>query len=195
MRSAKSERITAETRIEIALSVDGTGRYSVECPIGFLKHMLETFARHAGFDLEAKIAGDLSVDQHHTVEDAGRALGDVLRRALGDKSGIRRAGSFLFPMDESLARAAVDLSGRPFLKWDVKLRARKCGDLETNVVEDFFAGFAEELGAGLHLKVFYGRSDHHKLEAVFKAAARALREACAPDSQMSGVVPSTKEVL
>ncbi|MBN2198246.1 MAG: imidazoleglycerol-phosphate dehydratase HisB [Candidatus Aminicenantes bacterium] len=194
-RKAGIDRKTRETRIRIALDLDGKGTGRVKCPIGFFGHMLEAFARHGAFDLTADIAGDFEVDQHHAVEDAGIALGEAFRRALGDRRGIRRAGSFLFPMDESLARAAVDLSGRPFLRFDIRLRSAKLGDWAADTIEDFFQGFASALGASFHLAVEYGRSDHHKAEALFKAFGRAMRQACERDGRTAGRVPSTKGVL
>jgi len=195
MRTASLERTTRETRIVVAVDLDGAGRHDVRCPISFLGHMLETLARHSAFDLRAMIEGDLEVGQHHTVEDTGLVLGRALRQALGSLAGILRAGCFLFPMDESLAWAAVDFAGRPFLKYKAKWRGRKVGDLEVEVIEDFFAGLSRGLEASLHLQVLYGRSDHHRAEALFKAAARALRQACALDEGLAGVLPSTKEVL
>jgi imidazoleglycerol-phosphate dehydratase len=195
MRQAKISRTTKETDITLTLDLDGQGRHDIDVSIAFFKHMLETFARHSAFDLQARIAGDLDVDAHHTVEDTGIVLGQAVKAALGDKMGIRRAGWSLVPMDESLARAAVDISGRPFLRWDAKFRGRRCGDLSLDLLEDFFAAFAASLGASLHLRVEYGRSDHHKIEALVKAAARALREACASDGRLAGVLPSVKEVL
>jgi len=195
MRQATITRTTKETNISFTLNLDGQGYSNIDVSLGFFKHMLETFARHAAFDLQARIAGDLEVDAHHTVEDTGIILGLSLKEALGDKKGIRRSGWALVPMDESLARAAVDISGRPFLRWDVKFRGRRCGDLDLDLLEDFFAAFAANLGASLHLRVEYGRSDHHKVEALFKAAARALREACAVDERTAGVLPSVKEAL
>jgi imidazoleglycerol-phosphate dehydratase len=157
--------------------------------------MLELFARHGGFDLTLEAAGDLDVDEHHTVEDVGIALGDAVRQAMGQKRGINRAGYFVMPMDETLAVAAVDLSGRPFAVVDLKVRARRVGDLPTEMVQDFFEGFASAARANVHLKVMYGRSSHHQIEAVFKAFARALRVACARDRRLAGMLPSTKGLL
>jgi imidazoleglycerol-phosphate dehydratase len=195
MRQARIKRTTKETDIALTVDLDGRGRHDVDVSPGFFKHMLETFARHAAFDLEARIAGDADVDAHHTVEDAGIVLGLAVKEALGDKNGIRRTGWALVPMDESLARAAVDISGRPFLRWEAVFRGRRCGDLDLDLLEDFFSALAANLGASLHLRVEYGRSDHHKVEALFKAVARALREACAVDERTSGVLPSVKEAL
>jgi len=192
MRTAEIKRETKETRIHIKLNLDGSGKIAIQSPIGFLTHMLDTLARHGGFDMEATIEGDLHVDQHHTVEDTGIVLGEAIKQALGDKRGINRAGFFIFPMDEALARVALDISGRPFLKYKAKLNTKKIGDLQTDLVEDFFLGFANALGANLHIKVHYGRSDHHKLEAIFKALARALKMACQIDPRMANEIPSTK---
>ena len=195
MRQATITRTTKETNITLTINLNGQGRHDIDVSIAFFKHMLETFARHSAFDLQARIAGDLAVDAHHTVEDTGIVLGQAIKKALGDKKGIRRAGWSLIPMDESLARAAVDISGRPFLRWDAKFRGRRCGDLDLDLLEDFFAALAANLGASLHLRVEYGRSDHHKIEALFKAAARALRDACTVDRRTAGVLPSVKEAL
>jgi imidazoleglycerol-phosphate dehydratase len=195
MRTASLERTTRETSIVMTVDLDGAGRHDVRCPISFLGHMLETLARHSGFDIRARIKGDLKVGQHHTAEDTGLVLGGALRQALGSMAGILRAGCFLFPMDESLAWAAIDFSGRPFLMYRAQWRGRKVGDLEAGVIEDFFAGLSRGLEASLHLQVLYGRSDHHRAEALFKAAAKALRQACALDERLAGILPSTKEVL
>ncbi|RMI01661.1 MAG: imidazoleglycerol-phosphate dehydratase HisB [Calditrichaeota bacterium] len=194
-RTAEVQRETRETRIRMKLNIDGSGRAAIASPIGFLTHMLETLTRHGIFDLEAHIEGDLQVDQHHTVEDTGIVLGEAFKQALGEKRGIRRAGFFIYPMDEALARVAVDLSGRPFLKYKVKLAHKTVGDLHTDLVEDFFLGFATALGANLHIKVHYGRSDHHKIEAVFKALGRALKEACQIEPRLQNQIPSTKGAL
>lgn len=195
MRRHTVERTTRETRLLAEVEIDGQGRAEVECPVGFFRHMLETLARHAAIDLRLRMAGDFDVDPHHAVEDAGLALGEALRCALGDKRGIRRAGCFCFPMDEALTAAAVDLSGRPALRYDAKFRGRRCGDFELALLDDFFAALAAGLAAALHLRVLYGRSDHHKVEAMFKALGRALREACAVDERAGDEIPSTKGVL
>jgi imidazoleglycerol-phosphate dehydratase len=157
--------------------------------------MLELFTRHGGFDMDIQARGDLEVDQHHTVEDVGLVLGQAVREALGDKKGINRAGYFLMPMDETLAVAAVDLSGRPSLVFKAPLKARFVGDLQSELVEDFFHGFTTSAGANLHLKIVYGRSSHHAVEALFKAFARALRYACSRDARMKKQLPSTKGLL
>lgn len=194
-RVTQFERNTNETKIRIALNVDGTGTYSIATGIRFFDHMLELFTRHGGFNLELTCNGDLDVDQHHTVEDVGIALGEAFDRALGDKKGILRAGYFLMPMDETLAIAAVDLSGRAATVVDAKVKVRLVGDLQTELVYDFFEGFSRGARANVHLKTMYGRSNHHKIEALFKAFARAMRVACSKDKQMAEMLPSTKGLL
>ena len=194
-RSASFERNTTETRIAIALTIEGQGRYKVSTGIRFFDHMLELFTRHGAFDLDLKCAGDLDVDQHHTVEDVGIALGEAFDKALGDKRGILRAGYFIMPMDETLAIAAIDLSGRTAFAVDAKVRTRLVGDLQTELVTDFFEGFARGARANVHVKTMYGRSNHHKIEAMFKAFARALRVACSRDKQLGEMLPSTKGLL
>jgi len=194
-RVAKFDRQTTETQITGALTVDGQGRYNVRTGIRFFDHMLELFTRHGGFDLTLKATGDLDVDQHHTVEDVGIVLGEAVLKALGDRKGINRAGYFVMPMDETLAVAAIDLSGRPHAVVDLKVRVRMVGDLQTELVHDFFDGFASGARANVHVKVLYGRSSHHHIEAVFKAFARALRVACAKDARLAKMLPSTKGLL
>ena len=195
IRSASFERLTSETQIRGRLVIDGRGRYDVRTGIRFLDHMLDLFARHGGFDLTIAAAGDLDVDQHHTVEDVGIVLGEAVLKALGDRKGINRAGYFVMPMDETLAVAAIDLSGRPHAVVDLKVRVRMVGDLQTELVHDFFDGFASGARANVHVKVLYGRSSHHHIEAVFKAFARALRVACAKDARLAKMLPSTKGLL
>jgi imidazoleglycerol-phosphate dehydratase len=195
MRKARLHRATTETDILLALTIEGRGRYDVTTGIRFLDHMLELFARHGAFDLKLRAKGDLDVDQHHTVEDAGIALGEAFHQALGDKRGIMRAGYFLMPMDETLGAAAVDFSGRSAAVIETKVRTRLVGDLQTELVPDFFEGFARGARANVHLKVLYGRSNHHKIEALFKAFARALRVACSRDKQLARMLPSTKGLL
>jgi imidazoleglycerol-phosphate dehydratase len=195
MRRALIDRRTTETTIALSLGLDGKGTYRVSTGIRFLDHMLELFARHGGFDLEVKASGDLDVDQHHTVEDLGIALGEAVSQALGNRRGINRAGYFVMPMDETLAVAAVDLGGRPHTVVNLKVAARRVGDLQTELVHDFFEGFAIGARANVHVKVMYGRSSHHKIEAVFKAFARALRVACAKDKRLARLLPSTKGLL
>jgi imidazoleglycerol-phosphate dehydratase len=194
-RAATLERNTTETQITLKLTIEGTGKYSVSTGIRFFDHMLELFTRHGGFDLELSAKGDLDVDQHHTIEDVGIALGEAFDQALGDKKGIMRAGYFVMPMDETLGVAAIDLSGRVSCVVKTKVKTRLVGDLQTELVEDFFEGFARGARANVHMKVMYGRSNHHKIEALFKAFARALRFACARDGQMSETLPSTKGLL
>lgn len=195
MRKALIDRKTGETDVRVALTLEGRGRFDNRTGVRFLDHMLDLVARHGAFDLSVKATGDLDVDQHHTVEDVGIALGQAVDKALGDRRGINRAGYFVMPMDETLAVAAIDLSGRPHTVVDVKVRARLVGDLQTELVRDFFEGFAMGARANVHVKVLYGRSNHHKVEAAFKAFARALRVACAKDRQLLDVLPSTKELL
>jgi len=195
VRKATTQRKTAETRIALSLTLDGTGVYSVATGIRFFDHMLELFARHGGFDLSLECQGDLDVDQHHTVEDVGIALGEAVDRALGDRKGILRAGYFVMPMDETLAVAALDLSGRAASVIDTKTRVRLVGDLQAELVPDFFEGFARGARANVHVKVPYGRSNHHKIEASFKAFARALRFACSRDERLRDMLPSTKGIL
>lgn len=195
MRRATITRETAETRITVTLRLDGRGKARVATGIRFLDHMLELVARHGAFDLDLTADGDLDVDQHHTVEDAGIALGEAVAAAVGSKRGINRAGYFIMPMDETLAVAAIDLSGRPHATIDLKTRTRLVGDLQTELVHDFFEGFAAAARANVHIKVMYGRSSHHKIEAVFKAFARALRFAVSKDRQLRNVLPSTKGLL
>ena len=194
-RAATIDRKTAETAIALRLTIEGTGQYKISTGIRFFDHMLELFTRHGGFDLELNCKGDLDVDQHHTVEDVGIALGEAFERALGDKRGILRAGYFLMTMDETLGLAAVDLSGRTASVVKTKVKTRLVGDLQSELVEDFFEGFARGAKANVHLKTVYGRSNHHKVEALFKAFARALRFACSRDPQLREMLPSTKGLL
>jgi imidazoleglycerol-phosphate dehydratase len=202
-RIGEISRKTKETDIWIRVNLDGRGQAVLDYPIGFMGHMLSTFARHGLFDLEIRATGDLEVDQHHLVEDTGIVLGRCFAQALGDKRGIRRVGSCLFPMDETLARAAVDLSGRPFLLFRGDLSAiplvsaavSGVTSFQTDTVEDFWEAFTQNAGAALHLDILRGRSDHHKIEALFKAAARALRDACETDPRTGDLIPSTKGVL
>jgi imidazoleglycerol-phosphate dehydratase len=188
-------RKTTETQVKVRLTLDGRGRYRVRTGIRFLDHMLELVARHGGFDLEIAAEGDLDVDQHHTVEDVGIALGEALSSALGARRGINRAGYFVMPMDESLAVAAIDLGGRAHAVIDLRLRVRRVGDLQAELIEDFFEGFARGARANVHLKLLYGRSSHHQVEALFKAFGRALRVACERDRRLARRLPSTKGLL
>jgi len=195
VRRAVIDRRTTETRIRVRLALDGRGRYEVTTGIRFLDHMLELVARHGGFDLEVSAAGDLDVDQHHTVEDLGLALGEAVSKALGTRRGINRAGYFVMPMDETLAVVALDLGGRPHTVVDLGLRAARVGDLQAELIHDFFEGFAIGVRGNVHAKVLYGRSSHHRVEATFKAFARALRVACARDRRLARMLPSTKGLL
>jgi imidazoleglycerol-phosphate dehydratase len=195
VRRAVVDRRTTETQIALSITLEGRGRYGVRTGIRFLDHMLELVARHGGFDLRIDAQGDLDVDQHHTVEDLGIALGEAVSTALGNRRGINRAGYFVMPMDETLAVAAVDFGGRPHAAVDLKVAAARVGDLQTELVHDFFDGFASAARANVHVKVLYGRSSHHKIEAVFKAFARALRVACAKDKRLARMLPSTKGLL
>lgn len=195
MRSAKIRRDTKETQIAGSLQIDGQGQYDISTGVRFFDHMLELFTKHGGFDLQLKAAGDLDVDQHHTVEDVGIVLGQLFAKALGDRKGINRAGYFVMTMDETLAVVAIDLSGRPALVYKDKVKVRKVGDLQAELVEDFLGGFVNHAGANLHAKVLYGRSNHHKIEAIFKCFARALRYACSTDERLKDQLPSTKGLL
>ena len=195
MRRGVIDRTTKETAIKVRLVLDGRGRYRIATGIRFLDHMLDLVARHGGFDLEVDARGDLDVDQHHTVEDLGIALGEAVSKALGDRRGINRAGYFVMPMDETLAVVALDLGGRPHASVDLKVRVRHVGDLQTELVHDFFEGFAIGARANVHAKVLYGRSSHHHIEAVFKAFARALRVACSKDKRLAKALPSTKGLI
>jgi len=195
MRRARVHRKTNETDIRIALVLEGQGRGKISTGIRFLDHMLELVARHGAFDLEVSASGDLDVDQHHTVEDVGISLGEVFTESLGSKKGILRAGYFVMPMDETLAVVAVDFGGRSAAVIDTKVRTRLVGDLQSELVADFFDGFARGAKANVHVKVLYGRSNHHKIEAIFKAFARALRVACSKDRRLARMLPTTKGLL
>jgi len=191
-RTAEYKRKTKETDISVSLDIDGKGQGDIVTPVAFLSHMLATLAGHGRFDIRLKAEGDLAVDQHHLVEDCGLCLGEAFRRALGDLRGIRRAGFFVMPMDDALVLAAVDLGGRPFLQCEASFRRRHCGGLDIDVLDDFLRAFANGLRANVAVRVLSGRSDHHKLEAVFKALGRALREACAADDRWRDEIPSLK---
>ncbi len=203
MRTATVKRETGETQIELTLNLDGTGKYDVENPIGFFDHMLRSFCKHGLFDLSGSIKGDLNVDQHHTIEDTGIVLGECFKKALGDCAGIFRSGFFIYPMDETLAQAAVDFGGRPFLVCNsqltgmplVSIQDGKEGSFQTDCFEDFWQGFANSALCNLHIDVIRGRSDHHKIEACFKAVSRAIRSATEIDERRGGSVPSTKGVI
>jgi len=194
-RIANIHRKTNETDIRLKLNLDGKGKSRIATGIRFFDHMLDLVARHGAFDLEINAKGDLDVDQHHTVEDVGIVLGEAVLKALGSKRGILRAGYFLMPMDETLAAAAVDLSGRPYCVIDAQISAKRVGDFETELTEDFFQGFAQAARANVHVRALYGRSSHHQVEAIFKAFARALRFAVSRDKRLRSVLPSTKGLL
>jgi len=195
MRTAEINRITRETQIQGSLTLEGSGSYQILTGVRFLDHMLELFAKHGGFDLSIRASGDLDVDQHHTVEDVGIVLGQLFQNALGDRKGINRAGYFVQTMDETLAVVAVDLGGRPYLVLEDKVRTRFVGDLQAELLEDFFHGFTVHSLSNVHLKIMYGRSNHHKVEALFKCFARAMRYACSMDERLKDQLPSTKGLL
>ncbi len=195
MRSATVTRTTAETDISIELSLDGTGQYDNETGVGFFDHMLDQLARHALWDLRVRCTGDLHIDDHHTVEDVGIALGQALAQAVGDKRGIYRYGSCLLPMDDALLRAALDLSGRPFLVWHVDLPTDRVGSFDTELAREFFQAFSTHSGLTLHVDMLHGLNSHHIIEAAFKALARALRQALEIDPRQAGSIPSTKGAL
>jgi imidazoleglycerol-phosphate dehydratase len=195
MRKTSVRRTTRETDIRLRLNLDGRGQGQIATGIRFFDHMLELVARHGALDLEVVARGDLDVDQHHTVEDVGLALGEAVLGAVGSKRGILRAGYFLMPMDETLAAAAIDLSGRPVHIMKGHIAARRVGDFQTELLEDFFQAFAQAAKANVHLRLFYGRSSHHQVEALFKAFARALRFAVTRDPQLKRILPSTKGLL
>ena len=195
MRKAAIDRVTKETSIRIRLTIEGKGRHEISTGIRFFDHMLELFANHGAFDLQLTAKGDLDVDQHHTVEDVGIALGQAFAQSLGNKRGILRAGYFVMPMDETLGVAAVDFSGRAAAVIETKVRVRLVGDLQSELVADFFDGFARGAQANVHARILYGRSNHHKIEALFKAFARSVRAACWRDKQMGRLLPSTKGLL
>lgn len=195
MRTSQIRRRTAETEVRVKLAIDGSGRCDVQTPLLFFNHLLTAFGRHGLFDLSLRGRGDVTTDAHHLVEDCGIVLGDALRTALGDLRGVVRAGCFVMLMDEARAFAAVDICGRPAVQYRARFRRRRCGDFDSDLVEDFLGGLASRLGAALALETQRGRSDHHKLEAMFKALGRALRQACTQDERLAGRVASTKEVI
>ena len=192
LRKSSIERKTKETQIKIDLNLDGVGNSQIKTPVNFLNHMLEAFAKYGLFDIKLEAKGDMEVDQHHTVEDVGIVLGLAFKDALGDKKGIGRAGYFVFPMDESLAVVSIDIGGRPYLQFDAKFKRRYCGDFDTDLLEDFFYGFTANLGANAAVRMPYGRSDHHKIEAAFKGFAKAMKMACSIERRAAGKIPSTK---
>lgn len=195
MRSATVSRKTAETDISVSVALDGTGHYDCATGVGFFDHMIDQLARHSLIDMTVKATGDLHIDDHHTVEDVGIALGQALAQALGDKRGIRRYGSCLLPMDDSLVRAALDLSGRPFLVWDVNFPAQRIGTFDTELVREFFQAISTHGGITLHVSALAGLNSHHIAEAAFKAVAQALRAAVEPDPRKADAIPSTKGML
>lgn len=195
MRTSKIQRKTNETNISIDLNIDGNGKYNIQTPIGFLTHTLESYAKHGLFDITMTAEGDVHVDQHHLVEDCGIVLAQAFKKALGDKMGINRAGYFVYPMDEALAVVAVDIGGRSFLQFEAEFKRRFCGDLDTDLLEDFFQGFAVNLGANIVVRMPYGRSDHHKIEATFKAFAKSMKMACSIDPRAIENIPSTKGMI
>ena len=195
MRTGTVHRATAETRIDVRVDLDGTGSYSVATGIGFLDHMLEQLSRHSLIDLDVKTEGDLHVDQHHSVEDTALAIGDCVKQALGEKRGIVRYGEAHSPMDETLTRVALDISGRPFLVWKVGFTGAKLGDMDTELFEHWFHSFAQAAGVTLHVECLYGANNHHIAESAFKSLARALRQAVALDPRKADAIPSTKGVL
>lgn len=195
MRTATVERKTRETEIHVALDLDGTGVYDIATGIGFLDHMLESFSRHSAIDLTVRAQGDLHVDFHHTTEDTAIVIGQAIRRALGDFSGVRRFGSCLMPMDETLTRVAIDLSNRPYLIWKVKFTRPKIGEMDTELFREWFQALAQSAGICLHIENLYGENSHHIVETCFKGTARALRQAVEIDPRLAGAVPSTKSML
>lgn len=195
MRRKKLERNTKETQIMLALDIDGTGAYEIDTGCGFLDHMLELFTRHGRFDIAVECRGDTYVDYHHTVEDIGIALGQAFKDALGDKRGIYRYGQFLLPMDEALVMCAVDISGRPYVNFDVDIPTQKVGEFDTELVKEFILALSREMGLTIHLKQMAGENSHHIIEAVFKGMGRALRAACAIEEAYADEIPSTKGVL
>jgi imidazoleglycerol-phosphate dehydratase len=195
MRTASISRATSETAIEVAVDLDGTGAYEIATGIGFLDHMLEQLSRHSLIDIRLKAAGDLHIDQHHTTEDSALALGQAIAKALGDKRGITRFGTAFAPMDETLSRVAIDISGRPFLVWKAEFSQARLGEWDTELIEHWFQSFANEVGLTLHVETLYGRNNHHICESLFKGLARALRQAIEPDPRKRDAIPSTKGTL
>lgn len=192
-REAELKRETKETKISVAVNLDGTGKYSINTGIGFLDHMLETFSKQSLIDLRITVNGDLRVDEHHVTEDSGLVIGEAINKALGQRVGVKRYG-FVVPMDESLAEVAIDLGGRRYVEFNCEYAREMVGDLPTELVEDFFRAIAENLRASIHINVKYGRNDHHKIEAIFKAFGRALRMACEDDPRINDI-PSTKGII
>lgn len=194
-RKTKFSRQTKETDIEIELNIDGRGETEISTPIPFLSHLLDNFAKHGLFDLKIKAKGDIEIDQHHTVEDIGICLGETFKKALGEKRGINRSGYFIFPLDEALSVAAVDISGRDYLNFDCHFEKEKIGDLDSDLIKEFFWGFVRHLGASIHTRVLYGDNEHHKAESIFKAFGKAMKMACSKDKKILKELPSTKGVI
>jgi imidazoleglycerol-phosphate dehydratase len=195
MRTATIQRDTAETKIAVTANLDGTGAYRVATGIGFLDHMIEQLSRHSLIDLDVRVEGDLHIDGHHTAEDSAIAIGQAVAKALGDKKGIRRYGDALSPMDETLTRVALDISGRPWLVWKTQFTMTRLGDLDTELIEHWFHSFAQAAGITLHVETLYGQNNHHIVESAFKGLARALRTAVEIDPRKADAIPSTKGVL
>lgn len=195
MRTADVTRETQETKISVTINLDGAGVFDVQTGIGFLDHMLESFSKHALIDLKVRAKGDLHIDMHHTTEDTGIVIGQAIRRALGERRGIRRFGAALIPMDETCTRAALDVSGRPYLIWKVAFSKPKLGEMDTELFKEWFQAFAQAAGVTLHVETLYGENNHHIVESSFKALARALRQAVEVDPRAAGKVPSTKGTL
>ncbi len=194
-RKASFRRKTKETEIKIELNIDGKGKTDISTPISFLNHLLDNFGRHGLFDLRIKAKGDIEIDQHHIVEDIGIVLGEAFKKALADKKGINRAGYFVFPLDEALSVAAVDISGRAFLNFDCKFKKEKIGDLDSDLIKEFLWGFVRHLEATLHIRVLAGENEHHKAESIFKALGKAMKAACSKDKRMLKELPSTKGLI
>lgn len=195
LRKTSFQRKTKETEIKIELNIDGKGKTNISIPIPFLNHLLDNFARHGLFDLRIKAKGDVEIDQHHTVEDIGISLGETFKKALGDKKGINRAGYFVFPLDEALSVVAIDISGRAFLSFNCKFEKDKIGDLDSDLIKEFFWGFVRGLQATLHIKVLSGENEHHKAESIFKAFGKAMKIACSKDKRILKELPSTKGLI
>lgn len=194
-RKSTFQRKTKETDIKIELNIDGKGKADISTPIPFLNHLLDNFARHGLFDLKIRAKGDIEIDQHHTVEDIGISLGDAFKKALGDKKGINRAGYFVFPLDEALSVVALDISGRAFLNFDCKFKKQKIGDLDSDLIKEFFWGFVRHLEATLHIRALCGENEHHKAESIFKAFGKAMKMACSKEKRILKELPSTKGLI
>ena len=194
-RKVSLKRKTKETDIKIELNIDGKGKTDISTPIPFLNHLLDNFGKHGLFNLKLRAKGDIEIDRHHTVEDIGICLGEAFKKALGNKKGINRAGYFVFPLDEALSVVSLDISGRAFLNFDCKFKRQKIGDLDSDLIKEFFWGFVRHLEATLHIRVLYGENDHHKAESIFKAFGKAMKMACSKDKRILKELPSTKGLL